>query len=109
MIARPAGSARSTRSFAAPGTSTAPPRPSAARRSRRRSRGSGARCVSEGANRRVLVAGASGFAGALAAELVWHHPRLELAAATSRSDAGVPLRRLYPRYTVPVELTELDL
>lgn len=58
---------------------------------------------------RVLVAGASGFAGALAAELVWRHPRLELVTATSRSDVGVPLNRLYPRYRVPVSLTELDL
>ncbi|HEX6227873.1 MAG TPA: N-acetyl-gamma-glutamyl-phosphate reductase [Solirubrobacterales bacterium] len=58
---------------------------------------------------RVLVAGASGFAGALAAQLVWRHPRLELVAATSRSDAGTRLDRLYPRYRVPLELTELDL
>ncbi len=58
---------------------------------------------------RVLVAGASGFTGALAAQLVWRHPRLELAAVTSRSDAGTPLDRLYPRYRVPLELTELDL
>ena len=34
---------------------------------------------------RVLVAGASGFTGALAAHLVWRHPKLELVAATSRS------------------------
>jgi len=58
---------------------------------------------------RVLVAGASGFAGALAAQLVWRHPRLELVAATSRSDAGKRLDSLYPRYRVPLELTELDL
>jgi N-acetyl-gamma-glutamyl-phosphate reductase len=58
---------------------------------------------------RVLVAGASGFTGALAAELVWRHPRMELVAATSRSDAGTQLNRLYPRYRVPIELTELDL
>jgi N-acetyl-gamma-glutamyl-phosphate reductase len=58
---------------------------------------------------RVLVAGASGFTGALAAQLVWHHPRLELVAATSRSDAGTRLDILYPRYRVPIELTELDL
>jgi N-acetyl-gamma-glutamyl-phosphate reductase len=58
---------------------------------------------------RVLVAGASGFTGALAAQLVWRHPRLELVAATSRSDAGTRLDRLYPRYRVPLELTELDL
>jgi N-acetyl-gamma-glutamyl-phosphate reductase len=58
---------------------------------------------------RVLVAGASGFTGALAAQIVWRHPRLELVAATSRSDAGTRLDRLYPRYRVPLELTELDL
>ena len=59
--------------------------------------------------RRILVAGASGFAGALAASLVWRHPRLELAAATSRGDAGTRLDRLYPRHRVPLELEELDL
>jgi len=58
---------------------------------------------------RVLVAGASGFTGALAAQIVWRHPRLELVAATSRSDAGTRLDSLYPRYRVPLELTELDL
>jgi N-acetyl-gamma-glutamyl-phosphate reductase len=58
---------------------------------------------------RVLVAGASGFTGALAAQLVWNHPRLELVAATSRSDAGKRLDSLYPRYRVPIELSELDL
>jgi len=57
---------------------------------------------------RVIVAGASGFAGALAASLVHSHPRLELAAATARADAGQRLDRIYPRYRVPVELTELD-
>jgi len=60
-------------------------------------------------SKRVLVAGASGFTGALAAQIVWDHPRLELAAATSRSDAGKRLGELYPRYRVPVKLTELDL
>ena len=58
---------------------------------------------------RVLVAGASGFTGALAAQIVWNHPRLRLVAATSRSDAGKRLDALYPRYRVPIELTELDL
>jgi N-acetyl-gamma-glutamyl-phosphate reductase len=57
---------------------------------------------------RVLIAGASGFTGALAAQIVWDHPRLQLVAATSRSDAGKRLDRLYPRYRVPLELTELD-
>jgi N-acetyl-gamma-glutamyl-phosphate reductase len=58
---------------------------------------------------RVLVAGASGFTGALAAAIVWRHPRLELVQATSRGDAGRRLDDLYPRYRVPLELTELDL
>jgi N-acetyl-gamma-glutamyl-phosphate reductase len=58
---------------------------------------------------RVLVTGASGLAGALAAELVWRHPRLELVRATSRSDAGTRLDELHPRHRVPIELTELDV
>ncbi len=58
---------------------------------------------------RVLVAGASGFAGALAADLVWRHPRLQLVQVTSRSDAGKPLAELYPRYRVPLTLSELDI
>jgi N-acetyl-gamma-glutamyl-phosphate reductase len=71
--------------------------------------GSGGRSVSDGADTRVVVAGASGYAGALAAELVHRHPRLELAYATSRSDAGKRLCDLYPRYSCDIELTELDL
>ncbi len=58
---------------------------------------------------RLLVAGASGFTGALAAQIAWRHPRLQLVAVTSRSDAGTRLDSLYPRYRVPLELTELDL
>ena len=57
----------------------------------------------------MLVAGASGFTGALAAQIVWDHPDLELVAATSRSDAGKRLAELYPRYRAQIELTELDL
>ncbi len=57
----------------------------------------------------MLVAGASGFSGALAARLVWGHPRLELAAVTSRSEAGRRLDEIYPRHRVPLQLTELDL
>ena len=37
---------------------------------------------------RVLVAGATGFAGALAAHLLWRHPRFELAGVTGRSERG---------------------
>jgi N-acetyl-gamma-glutamyl-phosphate reductase len=61
------------------------------------------------AKAKVLVAGASGLTGALAARLVDRHPSLELFAATSRSDAGTRLDALYPQHGVPVELTELDL
>jgi N-acetyl-gamma-glutamyl-phosphate reductase len=57
----------------------------------------------------VLVAGASGYAGALAAELVWRHPRLELRQATSRSDAGLRIADLYPRYRADLVLSELDV
>jgi N-acetyl-gamma-glutamyl-phosphate reductase len=58
---------------------------------------------------RILVAGASGYAGALAAKLVWRHPGLELAVVTSRSDAGTRLDALYPHHRVPLVLEELDL
>jgi len=57
---------------------------------------------------RVLVAGATGYAGALAAWLVWHHPRLELMRITARSETGTRLDELYPRYNVPLQLEELD-
>jgi N-acetyl-gamma-glutamyl-phosphate reductase len=56
---------------------------------------------------RVLVAGATGFAGALAADLLWRHPGFELAALSGRSNVGRELERLYPRYRVPLEVQEL--
>jgi N-acetyl-gamma-glutamyl-phosphate reductase len=58
---------------------------------------------------RVLVVGASGFTGALAAQLAWAHPRLQLVGVTARSELGTPLSRLYPRYRVPLALEELDV
>jgi N-acetyl-gamma-glutamyl-phosphate reductase len=58
---------------------------------------------------RVIVAGATGFAGALAAHLLWRHPRFELVAVTGRSDVGRRLDDLYPRYRVPLTIEELDL
>jgi len=57
---------------------------------------------------RVLVAGATGFTGALAAHIVWGHPRLELVRVTARSEVGTELDRLHPRYRVPLALEELD-
>jgi N-acetyl-gamma-glutamyl-phosphate reductase len=58
---------------------------------------------------RVLVAGATGFAGALAAHLIWRHPGFELAAVTGRSEVGRRLDDVYARYRVPLELGELDV
>ncbi len=58
---------------------------------------------------RVIVAGATGFAGALAAHLLWRHPRFELVAITGRSEVGRRLDDLYPRYRVPLQIAELDL
>ncbi len=58
---------------------------------------------------RVIVAGVTGFAGALAAQLLWRHPRFELAGVTARSEGGRRLDDLYPRYRVPLEIEPLDL
>ncbi|HEX3518670.1 MAG TPA: N-acetyl-gamma-glutamyl-phosphate reductase [Solirubrobacteraceae bacterium] len=58
---------------------------------------------------RVIVAGATGFAGALAAHLLWRHPGFELIAITGRSEQGRRLDDLYPRYRVPLTIEALDL
>jgi len=58
---------------------------------------------------RVIVAGATGFAGALAAHLLWRHPDFELASVTGRSEQGRRLDDLYPRYRVPLVIEQLDL
>lgn len=58
---------------------------------------------------KILVAGASGYTGALAAKLISDHPYFELGAITSRSDAGRKLSDLYPHYRVDDTLRELDL
>ncbi len=52
------------------------------------------------------MAGASGYAGALAAELVRRHPSLELARVTARTDAGRKLSELHPQYGVDLVLEE---
>jgi N-acetyl-gamma-glutamyl-phosphate reductase len=57
----------------------------------------------------VLVAGASGFAGALAADLLWRHPDFELVAVTARAEAGQRLSDLYPRHRVPLTLSTLEV
>ncbi len=65
--------------------------------------------MSERSAAKVIVAGATGFAGALAAELAWRHPKLELLRITGRSNVGEPLNHLYPRYRAPLAIEELDL
>lgn len=58
---------------------------------------------------RVIVAGATGFAGALAAQLLWRNASFELVAVTGRSELGRRLDDLYPRYRVPLEIVPLEL
>jgi N-acetyl-gamma-glutamyl-phosphate reductase len=57
----------------------------------------------------VAVLGASGYAGALAARLLWRHPGFELVAITSRSDAGRRLDDLYPHHRVPLVMDAFDV
>ncbi len=57
----------------------------------------------------AIVAGASGYTGALAARLLHRHPDFDLVAVTSRSDIGRRLDDLYPYHRVPLALEELDL
>ena len=58
---------------------------------------------------RVLVAGASGFAGAIAARLIQEHPVFALGPITARAEAGLRLVDLYPQHRVDAVLEELDL
>lgn len=62
----------------------------------------------QGERPRVLVAGATGYAGALAARLVYEHPGLELVGVTGRSHTGERLDQIFPRHPVPLEIEELD-
>jgi len=57
----------------------------------------------------VAVYGAAGFTGALAARLLYRHPRFELRWLTARSDVGRRLDDLYPHHRVPLLLEQLDL
>jgi N-acetyl-gamma-glutamyl-phosphate reductase len=56
----------------------------------------------------VAVLGASGYAGAIAAMLVYRHPHFELMHATARSEAGQRLDDVHPRTRVPLELEPWD-
>jgi N-acetyl-gamma-glutamyl-phosphate reductase len=57
----------------------------------------------------AIVVGASGYTGALAASLLQRHPRFDLVAVTSRSDAGTRVSDLYPHHRVRLRLEELDV
>jgi N-acetyl-gamma-glutamyl-phosphate reductase len=70
--------------------------------------GAGAQRFAQGAPR-AIVAGATGFTGALAAYLLWRHPDFELVAVTGRSELGRPLQEVYPRYRVPMSIEPLEL
>lgn len=63
----------------------------------------------EGAKARVMVAGVTGYTGALSAWLCWQHPALELVRITGRSEQGRLLSDLYPRYRVPLEIAGPDI
>ncbi|MBX5441918.1 MAG: N-acetyl-gamma-glutamyl-phosphate reductase [Solirubrobacteraceae bacterium] len=65
--------------------------------------------MADGGAPTVAVLGASGFAGALAARLLWRHPHFELVAVTSRSDAGRRLDDLYPHHRVPLVLDAYEI
>ncbi len=58
---------------------------------------------------RVLIAGASGFAGAIAARLIDEHPGFQLGPITARAEAGQRLVDLYPQHRVYAALEELEI
>jgi N-acetyl-gamma-glutamyl-phosphate reductase len=58
----------------------------------------------------VVVIGAAGYAGAIAARLLHRHPAFDLVGLTARGeDVGRGLSDLYPRHRVPLVLEELDI
>jgi N-acetyl-gamma-glutamyl-phosphate reductase len=52
----------------------------------------------------VAVLGAAGYAGAIAAQLLYRHPGFRLAHVTARAEAGRRLDDVHPRTRVPLEL-----
>ena len=56
----------------------------------------------------VGIVGASGYAGALAAQLIDRHPHFELAYVTARAEAGMRLGDLHPRTRVDRGLEPFD-
>ena len=56
----------------------------------------------------VAVLGASGYAGAIAAQLLHRHPGFELRHVTARAEAGEALDHVHPRTRVPLKLEPPD-
>jgi N-acetyl-gamma-glutamyl-phosphate reductase len=56
----------------------------------------------------VAVLGATGFAGAIAAQLLYRHPGFALEHVTARAEAGARLDDVHPRTRVPLELEQYD-
>lgn len=56
----------------------------------------------------VAVLGAAGYAGAIAAQLLYRHPFFELAHVTARGEAGQRLDDVHPKTRVPLELELYD-
>lgn len=56
----------------------------------------------------VAVLGATGYAGAIAAQLLYAHPAFELARVTARAEAGRRLDDVHPRTRVPLELERYE-
>src|SRR3954453_24172452 len=57
---------------------------------------------------KVAVLGAAGYAGAIAAQLLYRHPSFELSHVTARAEAGERLDDVHPRTRVPLELELYD-
>jgi N-acetyl-gamma-glutamyl-phosphate reductase len=56
----------------------------------------------------VAVIGAAGYAGAIAAQLLYRHPGFTLAHVTGRAESGERLDDVHPRTRVPLELEPFD-
>jgi N-acetyl-gamma-glutamyl-phosphate reductase len=56
----------------------------------------------------VSVLGAVGYAGAIAAQLLYRHPFFSLTHVTARAEAGQRLDDIHPRTRVPLELELFD-
>src|SRR4051812_38528009 len=57
----------------------------------------------------MAVLGAVGYAGAIAAQLLYRHPFFALKHVTARAEAGQRLDDIHPRTRVPLELEVFDV